>query len=355
MTPKAVRWLGRAWRTPDVERLAVVQALKAGFAAMLAWLIATTLLHLPQAFLAPYAALFAVEYTVVGTFRTSLHQIASTTSAVLLAALVELLLPWRTLGIGVAVVVGLLVGRWRVYGESGQWVALTALLILAWGTGSNHLLLADRLVETVLGLIVGTAVNALVFPPFYARPARHAVKEVTTRFLEFLDSMAQELRRQEPSGEAQDWPSRASEYEELARRAERAVRYSQKSGRFNTRHGSLARHGPSQREQELLTTLRSSWRHVHEICEVVCTATDSDSPFDYPDPCSRERLAGLLEGVADLVGLRAEPDGEQWERARERCEDQLAELTERLGDSAHALAGMVLPARRLLAEVTGHM
>ena len=337
------RWVRRACTTPGNERLALVQAAKAALAAMLAWLVSTSLLELPQAFLAPYAAIFAVESTVTGTLRTSAQQIASVASAVLLAALVDLLIPWRTVAIGVATLAGLLIGRLRFYGESGYWVGITAMLILAWGTGNDPFLLGDRLLETVLGVGIGTAVNALLFPPFYARPARETAERLAGQFSDLIREIAQELRDVGEADDPPDWTARARAAEELLRKAELAIKRSKKSKRFNARRRAIAQHGPTERHQRLLRGLRASWPHLHEIADVLHTTENSDNPFDRPDERSRRMLADLLDGIADIVR------DERFDQTKRRCARLLAELTE---VDSPGLAALVLPARRMVQELT---
>ncbi|MCP3804385.1 aromatic acid exporter family protein [Allokutzneria sp. A3M-2-11 16] len=338
------RWVRRAFTTPGTERLVLAQAAKAALAAMLAWLVSTTLLGLPQAFLAPYAAIFAVESTVTGTLRTSVQQVASVASAVLLAALVDLVIPWHTVAIGLATLLGLLIGRLPFYGESGYWVGITAMLILAWGTGNDPYLLGDRLLETILGVGIGTAVNALLFPPFYARPARASAERLAEQFSGLLNEIAEQLRGNGDTDDPPNWPARARHAEDLVRKAERAVAYSRKSKRFNARRRAVEEHGPTERHRRLLRGLRASWPHLHEIADSLRATERSDNPFSHPDQRSRGMLADLLDCLADIV-RNSDAD-----RTTRRCERLLAELTEL---DSPGLAAMVLPARRMFQELTG--
>jgi uncharacterized membrane protein YgaE (UPF0421/DUF939 family) len=146
---------------------AVLHAVKAALAAVLAWLLADGLLHLPQPFLAPYAAAFLIESTVYRSLRSSAQQVAAVPTAVLLVFAVQRLAPSMPLAVGITVLSGLLIGKLRFYGDAGVWVALTAVVVLT--TDNPDTLLVDRLVETALGALIGTAVNALVIPPRYRK------------------------------------------------------------------------------------------------------------------------------------------------------------------------------------------
>ncbi|NGP07933.1 hypothetical protein G6038_21095, partial [Rhodococcus sp. 14C212] len=160
-------WTVRAARERGHERHVATQAVKASVAAMLAWLVAAEWLALPQAYLAPYVAVFLVETTVFRSVRQAVVQMGIVLSGVLLAAAAISLVPGRTLSIGVVVLVGWFVGRWRVFGSNGIWVAITALFVIATGVAGDPVMLGDRLIETAIGAACGLVVTAALFPPVY--------------------------------------------------------------------------------------------------------------------------------------------------------------------------------------------
>ncbi|WP_009472639.1 aromatic acid exporter family protein [Rhodococcus sp. JVH1] len=112
----------RSWAGDGQRNTVVVQSAKAATAAVLAWILAERLLGLPQPFLAPYAAVFMIEVTVSRSLRVAGEQLAAVSLGVLLAAAVGMLLDSVTVGVGVAVLTGLLLGRWHRFGSSGVWV-----------------------------------------------------------------------------------------------------------------------------------------------------------------------------------------------------------------------------------------
>ena len=65
-----------------------LQLAKTVLAAVAAWVIASSVLDLPQPFLAPWAALLVVHATVYRTFSKGSQQVAATVVAVLLATAV---------------------------------------------------------------------------------------------------------------------------------------------------------------------------------------------------------------------------------------------------------------------------
>src|SRR5688500_15625039 len=64
----------------------LTQLVKTVLAAVVAWVIAASVLDLPQPFLAPWSAILVVHATVYRTFSRGAQQVAATVVAVLLAA-----------------------------------------------------------------------------------------------------------------------------------------------------------------------------------------------------------------------------------------------------------------------------
>ena len=62
----------------------VLQLVKTAAAAVLAWVLATQVLSLPQSFLAPWAALLVIHATVYRTLARGLQQAAAAIAGVLL-------------------------------------------------------------------------------------------------------------------------------------------------------------------------------------------------------------------------------------------------------------------------------
>src|SRR5687767_13861435 len=63
----------------------VIQIVKTVVAAVIAWVIATDLLGLPQSFLAPWSALLVVHATVYRTFSQGARQLGAVVLGVFLA------------------------------------------------------------------------------------------------------------------------------------------------------------------------------------------------------------------------------------------------------------------------------
>ena len=232
------RFLVRAARTSGPEREAVIQATKAAAAAALAWLLARWVLHAPQPFLAPYAAVFlVVQVTVYRSVRDAGQQLAVVAAGVVLALGATLLTSQVVVGLALVVLVGLLLGRLRTFGEHGQWVAVTALILVAEAgpAASSPLHALVRLAEIAVGAGVGVVVNMLVLPPVYQRDAREALTGAVARQADLLRAMAASLREdREPREDlAHDWLHRARGLADEARRARDSVAWARESLRLN--------------------------------------------------------------------------------------------------------------------------
>jgi uncharacterized membrane protein YccC len=354
-----LKGLNRAVRGIGPERAVLAQAVKAALAAVLAWLAAAQLFDLAQPFLAPWAAVFIVEATVYRSLRSAGQQVAAVGIAVLLAAAVEFAVPWQVLGMAVAVLAGLLIGQGRWFGDSGPWIGITALLLITWGTVTQSTLLVDRLIETVLGVVAGLAVNALVFPPVYDVRAQEATRRLASDMAELLEEMAEALRGDVPPGRAESWTSRVSGALVLVRQAEQTIALSRESRRLNLRQSAFLFRTPHDERQAILTSLRGTWPYIAEIAQTLRTTTGRVRPFDSPDSTSLNAFAMLLDRMAGVVRLRAEGHSSkaEFECVLDETREALHDITDRLQDThsfgaAAGLAGMVLPARHALRELT---
>jgi aromatic acid exporter family member 1 len=330
-----------------MNRRAMVQAFKGALAAVLAWLLAAKVLGLPQPFLAPYAAVLMIESTVYRSIRGSAQQLASAGSAVLLAFLASRLVPDTAAALGVAVFLGAVLGRWSVFGDSGKWIGVTTVLVLTVSGAAQDFLLVDRLGETALGAVVGTAVNALLLPPTYARWARDATADLTTELRTVLKGLANVLRSPgEPEG-AHAWVRRSRKSEELVRHAQEAVEWSNEADRLNLRRRHLGRHDPA-------VSLRAVWPRLVQIAEAVRSCADQGSVTRYPSTASLTAYAAVLDDLADAVDLAVER-GEAFDEVVTRTCGRIERLDDRLTSESHenpsearGLSTMLLPARLAL-------
>ena len=162
-------WLRRVFHGAEPERHAVFQALKMALAAVIAWLI-TERVHAPQSFIAPYTAVFVISATIYRSVIGLVQQMAAVLSGIGLAFVAVAVLPDPVSALFVSVLAGMLLGRWRRFGDSGVWVGALALIMIASGTADEPAYLLFRVVESGIGVVVGATVNVLVAPPLVSPP-----------------------------------------------------------------------------------------------------------------------------------------------------------------------------------------
>ena len=90
--------------------------------------------------------------------------------------------------------VALLIGRWRRLGDHGIQVPSMVLLSLITVNGTDSDFTYLTIVETVLGGIVGVAVNAVVLAPMHLDEPRDALRDLTSRVQAVLGDIADGLR-----------------------------------------------------------------------------------------------------------------------------------------------------------------
>lgn len=309
-------FLARAGRASGPEREAVIQAAKAAGAAGVAWLLARWALQVPQPFLAPYAAVFlVVQVTVYRSVRDAGQQLAVVATGVLLALGATLVTGSVVLGLVLVVFVGLLLGRLRVFGEHGQWVAVTALILVgqAGPAASSPVEALVRLAEIAVGAAVGVAVNMVVLPPVYQRDANAALSGVTARLADLLRGMAASLREDQEarSDLAHDWRHRARALDAEARRAREAVAWARESLRLNPLRRRPRTSSPTAVLVPAADAVVEVAAHVNDLCEAVVDAAE-DAPHDQEeaelDPLFVGSFADLLDHLAEaLEEIRDDP------------------------------------------------
>ena len=196
--------LGRRW--PDPAALVdLLQEAKTALAGVLAWVVATDVLGLHQAFLAPWAAVLVVHATVYRTVSRGGQQVAATFAGVLLAWFAGRVFGLGALGMGVMLVLAFAVGRNRWLRDEGSTIATTGIVVLATNAIGQSNLLAGRLLDTTVGVVVGLAVNLLVWPPLRDRAAWTRAHQLPRDLAAVLAEMASGLGPTIESVEVERW------------------------------------------------------------------------------------------------------------------------------------------------------
>jgi len=245
----------------------VLQLGKTVLAAVVAWVLAANVLDLPQPFLAPWSALLVVHATVYRTFSKGSQQVAATVVAVLLASAVGEALGQTTAAIALLLVVALVLGAVPWLGAEATTIAATGLVVLTTGFDSDVMLIS-RLLDTAIGVAVGLAVNALVWPPLRRQTAAKALDRVDDAVGELLVDMADGLATSGSVEDAREWVERTRDIDEDLDQAWALVRQAQESARMNPRRSARAMRDPQQ-WHELLRRLEQSVAETRSLARTL--------------------------------------------------------------------------------------
>ena len=311
-------------RVAPETRTDLFQVLKSVVATVLAWVLAVRVLHLDQAFLAPWVALLTVRATVYRTVWGGAQTVVASFVGIGVSYVAVLLLGYHLAAapaLALAVLVGLLLSGLFLHRDEGVAVATTALFVIAAGYAAQEELLLDRFLDTLVGVVVGVLVNVLLVPPLDEHVAAQALEEVTAGLGALLARMASELRTDVDDTVSQGWLDATRDLDDRLERARERVRFTQETRWANPlRHRSPRSLDPDpasrvlQRLQDGVSQARAMARVVHES---LLRADEWDTEF-------RRRWTDLLRQVATRV---ADPDldAEDARPAIDRLVDDLSD------------------------------
>jgi uncharacterized membrane protein YccC len=318
----ALRFKGlfRRGRTPGLRTAKTV------LAAVLAFAVAEALHTSSSPVLAPLTALLVVQLTMHETFTQGRERIVSVVAGVLLAVLFASVtgLTWWSLGLVIAA--SLVAGRLLRLGPQLMEVPISAMLVLAVGGDQSAAL--GRVVETLVGAVVGILVNLLIAPPLYVQPASDAISELGDRMARFSEELSTALRTPWSRGTAEAQLAQARALGAEVSRADDCLEQAEQSARLNPR-GRPARAGEP-RLRHILTALEKAQVGLRNLTRSLLDRTfflpeeEADAAYS---PAVRESLSAVLTGVAET--LRDAASAFRDRSADARTDEHLAELKER--------------------------
>lgn len=174
-------------------RAPFLQVVKTAVAMILAWAAAALFVHGELPIFATIAALLVVQPNVNQSVGRAVERSLGVTVGVVVAYFIGLAFGTNTWIVLLAVVVSVLLA-WalRLTPGTANQVPITAMLVLAIGASDPHYALA-RVVETVIGAIIGVVVNVAIVPPVLTAPARQAVVALGTETASTLERLADAL------------------------------------------------------------------------------------------------------------------------------------------------------------------
>jgi uncharacterized membrane protein YgaE (UPF0421/DUF939 family) len=178
----------------STSRVPFLQVVKTSVAAVLAWLATAWLLEGQVPIFAVIAAILVVQPSVNQSFGKALERCVGVVIGVVLAYLVGLAFGATSWVVLVAVIVALLLGWVLKLGPtSSVQIPISAMLVLSLGASTPGYAF-NRILETIIGALIGVAVNLLIVPPVALQPVHESVARLGEEVAGILDSLARILR-----------------------------------------------------------------------------------------------------------------------------------------------------------------
>jgi hypothetical protein len=207
----------------------VAQTLRATAAATLSYVLALQVSREPAPLTAPLTALLVVQVTLYSTLTTGVRRVNSVVAGVLIAIGFSAVVGLSWWSLGLIILAALIVGRLVRVDEFVNEVAISAMLVL----GVTHLATQawDRVLETLVGAVVGLAFNLLFAPPVWIDAAAESIEDLARRVSVLLRRAGRELsappaveRAEARLYEARRLDQRVAGVDEALRRAEESLR-----------------------------------------------------------------------------------------------------------------------------------
>lgn len=308
-----------SWGRDVVDQPRLLLAAKTAVAAAIAWYLAPLIPYAADeySYYAPLGVLVSMYPTLARSARSGLLTLLGVALGIALG-IGGLLLVWAdVMGIvAVALVVGLGValGGVRALGPGRDFIGMAGLFTLLLGGASIEEFSISYLVTMAFGVLVGIAINLLVFPPLYLQRASNRLSALRGIAVGQLRALAEGVAR--GSASADDVERGLRELSEVATAVADEVREADESRRANPRARgrvqmqeqntqrlrALERSTASTRELAgMLLDAESLWAERgeplrHQLAEAIARAADLvDAPID--DPSGAERLAAAQSAI----------------------------------------------------------
>ncbi|WMX48729.1 FUSC family protein [Streptomyces roseicoloratus] len=168
-----------------------VQTVRSTAAATLSYVVALQLSSEPAPLTAPLTALLVVQVTLYSTLTTSLRRVNSVVVGVLIAIAFSVLVGLSWWSLALVILASLLVGRLVRVEEFIPEVAISAMLVL--GVTQVADTAWDRVLETLIGAVVGMLFNLVLAPPVWVETAGDSIEDLARRMRRLLLEAAEEF------------------------------------------------------------------------------------------------------------------------------------------------------------------
>ncbi|MDT0265076.1 aromatic acid exporter family protein [Streptomyces sp. DSM 44915] len=283
----------------------VVQTLRSATAATLAYMAARWLTDVAAPLLAPLTALLVVQVTLYATLTTGVRRVNAVVTGVLLATAFSAVVGLSWWSLGLLILAALSAGHLVRVSEFVPEVAISAMLVLGVTQVAETAL--DRVVETVIGAVVGLLFNLVFIPPVWVRSAGEDIEEQAHRMRQLLLRLSEEADEREPRAPGlSDKLEEARQLDQDVAQVDASLTQAEESLRFN----------PRAKEPLLTRIVLRTGLDTLEVCAVILRTLSrnladlairrGDEPVFPPDvaPAVREllsNLAGAVDSFATVI------------------------------------------------------
>lgn len=170
---------------------AVVQTVRATVAATLAYVVALQVSNQPAPLTAPLTALLVVQVTLYSTLTTGIRRVNSVVVGVVIAIGFSSVMGLSWWSLGLIILAALTIGRFVRVDEFVNEVAISAMLVL--GVTRLASQAWDRVLETLVGAVVGLLFNLVFAPPVWLDTAGESIEDLARRARHLLLRIGEEL------------------------------------------------------------------------------------------------------------------------------------------------------------------
>jgi uncharacterized membrane protein YgaE (UPF0421/DUF939 family) len=330
---RAGTWLTGEWSPlRDLAPHAKLAA-KATLAAGLSWQIA--LLFPPAveqyAYYGPLGALLAMYPTVQSSLRAALQTMLGVLLGASIAFVVDLWLPTNPLTVALLLGGGVLAGALRWLGEQRTWVPIAALFVFTIADPGSVSYATGYVCLTLIGVVCGTVVNCVVFPPLHLRQSRRALQALQGVVTEQLEDIADGMEHNE-APDPDDWARRTRALSPTVSSMHQALTDLRRSARRN----------PRARRYRTLTDEHARQAHafervallVEDLVDVLAEVEQQNVPALPLDRTVRRDCVVAMRQLA--MCTRAFAEGTEQRKAFEAADVALARLEESAAADPHA-------------------
>ncbi|WP_069768722.1 aromatic acid exporter family protein [Streptomyces sp. LUP30] len=275
----------------------VLQALRSAAAASIAYVVALRLSPEALPLTAPLTALLVVQVTLYATLTNGVRRVTAVVAGVVVAIVFSLLVGLTWWSLGLLIVASLGVGHLVRVDEYVPEVAISAMLVLGVTTVGDTAW--ARVVETLIGAVVGLGCNLLLPPPVWVEEAGESIEGLARRLRQLMLRIGEEAAGRTPAEQAAARLHEARRLDHDIVEVDAALRQAEESLRLN----------PRVREGLLHRVVLRTGLDTLEICTVVLrvlarSLTDlakEREPHPLFPPATGEVVERVLSEIADAV------------------------------------------------------